>query len=271
MRVHFNGRLMDFAEVRIDPTDRGLTLGDGLFETIAVRGAAPARLDAHLARLRDGARVIGLDVPVSDQALADALSEVVEANHMVEGSLRLTLTRGPAPRGLVPADPAAPSLLITGWPGDSPGDLTAPEPVTAVIATRTRRNEHSPLARVKTLNFLDGIIAAREAAEKGADDALLLNTRGNLAEATAANLFLVVDGRAVTPRVDDGALPGVMRADVIRDLGAAENTLDPADLAHASEAFLTNALGIRALVAVDGVPVGGGEPGPVTAEAQKIV
>ncbi len=267
MRVHFNGRLMDATEARVDPTDRGLTLADGLFETIAVRGATPARLDAHLARLRDGARVIGLDVPASDQALADALSEVVEANHMVEGSLRLTLTRGPAPRGLMPADPAAPSLLITGWPGD----LTAPEPVTAVIAARTRRNEHSPLARIKTLNFLDGIVAAREAADRGADDALLLNTRGNLAEATAANLFLVVDGRAVTPPVDDGALPGVMRADVIRDLGAAENTLGPDDLAHASEAFLTNALGIRALVTVDGAPVGGGGPGPVTAEAQKIV
>ncbi len=267
MRVHFNGRLMDATEARVDPTDRGLTLGDGLFETIAVRGAAPARLDAHLARLRDGARVIGLDVPASDQALADALSEVVEANHMVEGSLRLTLTRGPAPRGLVPAGPAAPSLLITG----SPGDSTAPDPVTAVIATRTRRNEHSPLARIKSLNFLDGVVAAREAAEKGADDALLLNTRGTLAEATAANLFLVVDGRAVTPPVDDGALPGIMRADVIRDLGAAENTLGPADLAQASEAFLTNALGIRALIAVDGAPVGGGGPGPVTAEAQRIV
>ncbi len=267
MRVHFNGRLMDFAEARIDHTDRGLTLGDGLFETIAIRGATPARLDAHLARLRDGARVIGLDVPVSDQALADALSEVVEANHMVEGLLRLTLSRGPAPRRLVPADPAAPSLLITGWPGDS----TALEPVTAVIATRTRRNEHSPLARIKTLNFLDSIIAAREAADRGTDDALLLNTRGNLAEATAANLFLVVDGRAVTPPVDDGAMPGVMRADVIRDLGAAENTLGPNDLAHASEAFLTNALGIRALVAVDSAPIGGGGPGPVTGEAQKIV
>ncbi|MCH7864657.1 MAG: aminotransferase class IV family protein [Proteobacteria bacterium] len=266
---------MDGAEARIDPTDRGLTLGDGLFETIAVRGATPARLDAHLARLREGARVIGLDVPLSDPALADALSEVVEANHMVEGSLRLTLTRGPAPRGLAPVDPAAPSLLIMGWPGDLPGDLsgdsTAPEPVTAIIATRTRRNEHSPLARIKSLNFLDGILAAREAAEKGADDALLLNTRGTLAEATAANLFLVIDGRAVTPPVDDGALPGVMRADVLRGLGAEENTLGPDDLAHASEAFLTNALGIRALVTVDGAPVGGGGPGPVTAEAQKIV
>ena len=269
MRVHFNGRLMDGAEARIDPTDRGLTLGDGLFETIAVRGAAPARLDAHIARLREGARVIGLDVPVSDQALADALSEVIEANDIAEGSLRLTLTRGPAPRGLAPAGPAAPSLLITGWPGDLPGD--SPEPVTVVIATRTRRNEHSPLARIKTLNFLDGIIAAREATEKGAGDALLLNTRGALAEATAANLFLVVDGRTVTPPVDDGALPGVMRADVLRGLGAEENTLGPDDLAHASEAFLTNALGIRALVEVDGAPVGGGGPGPVTAEARKIV
>ena len=168
---------------------------------------------------------------------------------------------------MAPDGPATPTLLITGLSGGQ----GLPDPVTAVIATRTRRNEHSPLARIKSLNFLDGIVAAGEAAEKGADDALLLNTQGNLAEATAANLFLVVDGEAVTPPVDDGALPGVMRADVIRDLGAAEKTLAPADLAQASEAFLTNALGVRALVEVDGVPVGGGGPGPVTAEAQKIV
>ena len=267
MKVYLNGDLMAASDARIDPADRGLTLGDGLFETIAVRGGKPARLDAHLARLRDGARVIGLDVPVSDQALADALLEVAEANHIAEGVLRLTLTRGPGPRGISPPDPARPTLLITGWPGD----LAAPEPVTAVIAAATRRNEHSPLSRIKSTNFLDGILAVREAAGKGADDSLLLNGAGNLAEASAANLFLVIGGEAVTPPVADGALPGVMRADVIRDLPAAERTLGPGDLSQASEAFLTNALSVRALVAVDGAAIGDGKPGPVTEKAKSLV
>jgi len=100
---------------------------------------------------------------------------------------------------------------------------------------------------------------------------LLLNGAGNLAEATAANLFVVIDSGAVTPPVDDGAMPGVMRADVIRVLSAAERTLGPADLSSASEAFLTNSLGIRPLTAVDREPIGDGNPGPVTAEARKIV
>lgn len=267
MKVYLNGDLMAAEEARIDPADRGLTLGDGLFETIAVRGGKPSRLDAHLARLRDGARVIGLDVPVSDQALADALSEVAEANDIAEGVLRLTLTRGPGPRGVPPPDPARPTLLITG----ASQALGPVPPVTAVIAATTRRNEHSPLSRIKSTNFLDGILAVREAAGKGADEALLLNGAGNLTEASAANLFLVIGGRAVTPPVADGALPGVMRADVIRDLPAAERTLGPGDLKRASEAFLTNALSVRALVAVDGAAIGDGKPGPVTEKAQGLV
>ncbi len=267
MTVFLNGRLVADDEARIDPTDRGLTLGDGRFETIAVRGRRAARTDAHLARLRDGAEVIGLAVPLGGHELKSALQDVIEANAIDEGILRLTLTRGPAPRGLRPPVPAQPTLLITGVSQD----LTPQKPVTAVIATTTRRNEHSPLSGIKSTSYLDGILAAREAAKRGADDALLLNGAGNLAEATAANLFLVIDGGAVTPPVHDGAMPGVMRADVIKGLRAAERTLVPADLSSASEAFLTNSLGIRSLSAVDGEPIGDGNPGPVTAEAQKIV
>ena len=267
MTVFLNGRLVADDEARIDPADRGLTLGDGLFETIAVRGGQGSRLDAHLARLRDGAEVIGLAVPYAGHELKSAFQDVIEANAIDEGVLRLTLTRGPAPRGLLPPVPAQPTLLITA----KSQDLTPGGPVTAVIATTTRRNEHSPLSGIKSTSALDAILAAREAAKRGADDALLLNGAGNLAEATTANLFVVIDGGLVTPPVHDGAMPGVMRADVIKGLGAAEKALGPADLAHASEAFLTNALGIRALVTVDGAPVGGGGPGPVIAEAQKIV
>ncbi len=267
MTVFLNGRLVADSEARIEPTDRGLTLGDGLFETIAVRGRRAARTDAHLARLGDGAEVIGLAVPLGGRELRSALQDVIEANAIDFGVLRLTLTRGLGPRGLPPPVPVQPTLLITG----ASQDLTAQEPVTAVIATTTRRNEHSPLSGIKSTCCLDGILAAREAAKRGAGDALLLNGAGNLAEATAANLFLVIDATAVTPPVDDGAMPGVMRADVIRGLSAAERTLGPADLSSASEAFLTNSLGIRPLTAVDGEPIGDGNPGPVSAEAQKII
>ena len=267
MKVFWGGQLVAASKARVDFVDRGLTLGDGLFETIAVRDGRAARLNAHLIRLRDGADIIGLNVPLGDQELSAALQDVIDANGISEGILRLTLTRGPAPRGLLPPVPAQPSLLITG----AAQDETMAKGVNAVIATVTRRNEHSPLSGIKTIGFLDEILAAREAALRGADEALLLNSSGNLAEATVANLFLVIDGGTVTPPVIDGALPGVMRAEVIKVLAAAKRTLKPADLAIASEAFLTNSLGIKPLIMVDGAPIGDGKSGPVTAKAQKIV
>jgi branched-chain amino acid aminotransferase len=267
VKVFWGGQLVKASKARIDPADRGLTLGDGLFETIAVRDGRAQRIGAHLIRLRDGAGTTGLNVPLSDQEIIAAFEDVIDANGISEGVLRLTLTRGAAPRGLLPPVPAQPSLLITG----AAQDVTTAKAATAVIATVTRRNEHSPLSGIKSIGYLDAIMAAREASSRGADDALLLNTAGNLAEATAANLFLVIDGGAVTPPVHDGALPGVMRAEVIKALAAAERTLKPADLANATEAFLTNSLGIKPLVMVDGAPIGDGAPGPVTAKAQKIV
>ncbi len=267
VKVYFNGGLMAAADVRIDPADRGLTLGDGLFETIAVRNGIAARTPAHLARLGHGARVLGFSVPYGADELTAAITAVIEANDITEGVLRLTLTRGPGPRGLLPPDPSEPSLLITG----ASQELVSGEPATAVIATVTRRNEQSALSGVKATSNLDNVLAAREAADKGAHEALLLNGTGNLAEAAAANLFLVIDGQAVTPPVADGALPGVMRADVIAKLDAREKTLRPDDLKDATEAFLTNSLSIRPLVAVDGTAIGNGRPGPVTGAAQKIV
>jgi branched-chain amino acid aminotransferase len=260
--IHLNGRLMAMAEARIDPSDRGLTLGDGLFETLRARDGGILRLSRHLERLRAGAAVLGLDVPTSDRDLGRHLAETLAANGVDDGVLRLTLTRGPSGRGLAPSGPAAPTLMITASGYDG-----APGPASAVIATVTRRNEHSPLSRCKCLNFLDNILARREAEKRGADEALLLNSNGRLAEAAAANLFVVLGGALLTPPLADGALPGVMRADVMDRLGGRECPLAPEDLALASEAFLTNSLGIRPLTRVDGVPLADGNPGPVTREA----
>jgi branched-chain amino acid aminotransferase len=267
VKIFINGGLVDAdvqaADGAIDPTDRGLTLGDGVFETMAVCGAQISHLAAHLARLRQGLDVLGFDAPMDDGGLQAALENVVQANAIAEGVLRLTVTRGPAPRGLAgPATPS-PSLIITGTKQES----GPTGPVTAIIATGTRRNEHSPLSRIKSLNYLDNILALREAQAKGADEALLLNGAGNLTSASTANVFAVIDGALVTPPGSDGVLGGVMRAEVLRELGGTERTLTPDDLARASEAFLTNSLSIRALVAVDGVAIG---TGPVTKQAQKL-
>ena len=265
MLIHLNGALVSAAEARVDPADRGLTLGDGLFETIRARGGRPLRLAAHCARLRAGAEVLDLPVPISDEALGRALEETLKANAVTDGVLRLTLTRGPGPRGLLPPPQPRPTLLIT-----AAAEASSPSPIRAVIATTTRRNEHSPLSRCKCINYLDNILARQEAAKRGAEDALLLNTAGRLAGATTANLFLVIDGVVVTPPVADGALPGVMRAEVVKAAGAEERSLKPEDLASASEAFITNCLGIRAVVSVDGAPIGDGHPGAVAERMQAL-
>jgi len=258
MKIWLNGGLQDADTARIDPADRGFTLGDGLFETLRVQKAKPEHLAAHLKRMRAGAEFFGLPLTQSDAEIAAAITALLEANGQTEAMLRITLSRGPGPRGILPPAEATPTLLL------STGPLPPkPGPVKAIIATCTRRNEFSPTARFKTLNYLDNIAARREAEAKGADEALLLNSQGKLTESTAANLFLVLDGDVLTPPVSEGCLPGIMRHVVMDRLGAATAPLAVADLWEASEAFLTSSSGIRPLITVDGKPIGTGEPGPV--------
>lgn len=249
--IWLNGRLTPPSEARIDPADRGFTLGDGLFETIRADAGRLCHLARHLARLRAGAAVLGLAVPYDDPTLGAAMAAVLAGAGLADGALRLTLTRGPGARGLaVPARPV-PTVLITAGP------LPAAGPVRAVIAQGTRRNAFSPLAALKSLNALDSILAREEAVRCGADDALLVNTEGRLAEASAANLFLLIDGRLLTPPVSDGALAGIRRGLILETAGAAglvaaECSLTPADIARAEAGVLTTSLAVRALLGVGG-------------------
>ncbi len=266
MKVWQDGRLVDAGEARIDPFDRGFCLGDGVAESIRAQSGKVMRLASHLARLHSGAGALGITIPCSDKEIVEALSATLVANGLAHGMLRLMISRGPAPGGLATPERTCPSMVILAGPA-----AAEPPPAKAIIASVTRRNEFSPTARFKTLNDLDNILARREAERLRADDALLLNSQGRLAESTIANLFLVIDGDILTPPVNEGALPGVMRAEVIDRLGAATAQLNPADLASASEAFLTNAGGIRALVTVDGKPIGNGREGSVTARLKAAV
>lgn len=264
--IYLNGRLVTDAEAAIDPTDRGLTLGDGLYETIAVRHGIPLKAAAHIQRLCAGAETIGLIHSFADAQLLAALDETVAANNLKQGVLRLTLTRGPGLRGLPPSPTAKPTLIIvaSSWPP------RVSDSVSAVVATVTRRNEFSPLSACKSLNALDNVLARLEAVERGADDAVLLNTRGSVAEATSSNLFAVVGGRLATPPVSEGALPGVMRRFVMEATAAEERPLAPDELFAASEIFLTNSLGVRSLVSLDGRRIGAGAPGAAAIKAQEV-
>lgn len=258
MKLSLDGQLLDSAEAAIAVTDRGFTLADGVFETLGVHGGSILRLDAHIARLRDALATIRLDLSLTDGQLAERLAGVVSANDLREGSLRLTVTRGSGPRGLAPPPEATPTILITAAPW-SPRPLE----IASVIARSTCRNERSPLSRIKSLGYLDNILALGEAGDRGAQDAILQNIAGRIASASAANIFAVIDRELVTPPLADGVLPGIVRAEILTRHHGAERALWAVDLDRADEIILTNSLGLRAVTMLNGRPVGQGVMGPI--------
>lgn len=255
MKIYLNGLIIDADEARIDPADRGLLLGDGLFETFRVTSTKAQRVGPHLRRLKFGCSILKMPYP---HGIETSLRDVISANKIFNGSLRLTVTRGAAPRGVLPPTNVSTTVMISAIVTNVPSKKS----IKAIIAKSTRRNELSPLSCCKSLNYLDNILAQQEADTLGADEALLRNTIGNIAEATASNVFFVIEGRLVTPPILDGALPGVVREEILED--AEEQTLGVQDIAVASEAFLTNSLGVNPLISIDNTLVGSGEVGPLT-------
>lgn len=251
MKIWLNGAIMPGTTARLDPADRGFTLGDGVFETIRIADGRPMHLHRHLRRLHAGLAVLAMPLARTDAELARAIALTAQANGLGEGAVRLTVSRGPAPRGVLPPAAPAPTVLVTTGP--LPG---ATGPAHAVVATSTRRNEMSPLCRIKSLNYLDGILARLEAAGRGADEALLLNTAGRLAEATAANLFVLRGSAVLTPPLTDGALPGILREILVERCSVVEAPLRTEDVLAADAAFLGNSLGLRPLASLDGRPLG---------------
>jgi branched-chain amino acid aminotransferase len=251
-----NTRIVTDDRLTIDPSERGLLLGDGVFETIAVFGGKPAWLGDHLDRMMKGAEAFG--IPIARETIEEAVEATLRHAGGVHGILRVTLTRGPGHRGLaVPGDEPTLLCALAPWRRKS---LFQP----ARLATSTvRRNEGSPAARLKSLSYADNILAAREIAAD-ATDALLLSNHGRLACAATANVFLLEGTRIATPPVADGALPGIARKHVL-DLAftlgfdTVERSLTPEDAVSANLVFLTNSLRLIAPVGeFDGRP--GGDP-----------
>lgn len=244
MKLWLNGGLQEEDQARIAPADRGLLLGDGVFETMAARAGEVPALARHYARLCRGASLLRLPVALSQDDLAGIVREVLASNGLSDAALRLTLTRGTGPRGLWPGEACSPTLLLTA------SAMPAPAPPARVMICSIRRDETSPLSTIKSLNYLPNVLARLEAAEQGADDALLLNQAGRVAEASAASLFVCLGGTWFTPAVSEGALPGVRRAMLLESGHIKEALLNPADLIKAQALCLGNALSLRPVAAL---------------------
>lgn len=262
MKAWLNGRLVDDGDACISPADRGFLLGDGVFETLRSYSGRLPTLGDHLERLGAGARALGIALPPLAE-LERGACELLSASGLDDARVRITVTSGAGPPGLARGK-AQPTVLITV--AHLP---ERPAAATAVVAPWVH-DERSPLAGVKTTSRAESVIALAYARERSADEALFLNTAGNVCEATTANVFAVRDGLVATPPLSAGCLAGITREQVLRlcgtlDLAAEERDLPARVLQTADELFLTSSTrGVQALVAVDSVAVGNGEPGPLT-------
>ncbi|MFH8580091.1 aminodeoxychorismate lyase [Streptomyces zaomyceticus] len=262
MKLWVNGGLHEAETALVSVLDHGLTVGDGIFETVKVERGETFALTLHLERLTRSARGLGLPDPDLDE-VRRACAAVVGTNPMELGRLRITYTGGLSPLGSERGDAGA-SLIValgeTGRRADS----------TAVITVPWTRNERGALTGLKTTSYAENVVALARARERGATEALFANTVGRLCEGTGSNVFVVLDGRIHTPPVSSGCLAGITRALAVEWTGAQETDLPLDVLESAEEIFLTSTLrDVQAVHRVDGRELTAA-PGPVTAKAMRV-
>ena len=235
MKVWLNGELVDSQRARVSVFDHGLTVGDGVFETLKVVGDVPFAMTRHIERLILSAELLGLTPPSAD-VVRNAMTEAVDANAAQlgdHGRLRVTFTSGEGPPGSDRGP--GPRTLIAYAVAGSPWPAT-----TSAVTVSWPRNERGPLTGVKSTSYAENAVALAQAQRQGASEALWVNTVGQLCEGAGSNVFLVRDGRVLTPALRSGCLAGVTRALVLEWFDVQEADLSPADLAEADEVFLTS-------------------------------
>jgi len=260
-----NGMLVDPEQPVLGVQERGFLYGDGLFETVRLRGCVPLDWEQHLERLGQGCGV--LKMPCPKETVEAGVQEL--AARINDGVLRITVSRGESPRGLLPPPGIKPTVVVTGQDGKPYPDAAYESGMNACLVSFPR-NHCSPLVQLKSLNNLENILGRQEAAAAGVQEGIFCNLLGEIAEGTMSNFFLVRSGRIITPPPESGLLPGIMRARVISlaesaGISVAEEKIFPEDFRMAEEAFLTNSLmGVMPLVVIDGEKVGNGRPGQIT-------
>ncbi len=269
MKVWIEGKVVDESEARVPVLDHGLLYGDGVFEGIRIYGRRVFRLESHLQRFATAAKAIALELPGGTAAVREIVLETARAFGADEAYVRLIATRGDGPLGIDPTQCSEPRLIcvvdrIAVYPEHkrSAGiDL---------LTSSWRRPPADVLdPRVKSLNYLNNVLAKLEAKQHGGDEALLLNAAGAIAETSVANVFAVRDGDLLTPPSSDGALEGITRATVLElaaflGIPARVQSLGRFDLFAASEVFLTGSgAGLVPVRSLDGRSIGAGGPGPI--------
>lgn len=267
--IYINGAMVPREEARISPFDRGFLYGYGLFETMRSYGGRVFRLDRHLARLMRSAERLGIASLLDPAVLERAVQKTLEVNRLHDARIRLSVSAGEGERGLALPESGTLTIVVVAERLVLPPPQVYEKGVSAAIVS-VRRNSQSPLSGIKSIAYMDSLLAHSEAVAQGADEAILLNERGLVAECSTSNIFLVVGGRLLTPSAESGILPGITREVVLEladglGLATAVGEIQLADLLDADEAFLTSS--IRELVPiteVDGRPIGSGKPGEVT-------
>ena len=271
MIVYLDGKYVESTEAKVSVFDHGLLYGDGVFEGIRLYGGNVYRLDEHLERLENSAKAIMLSVPLARAAMSEAVCETCRQNKLTDGYIRLVITRGAGDLGLAPWLCEKPTLFIIA----SKISLYPPEHYTnglSIVTVPTRRIAQDMLpSTVKSLNYLNNILAKIEARQAGALEAIMLNSQGMVAECTADNVFVVHKGEILTPAASAGALRGITRSsvfDIAKELGLPmrEADLTRYDIWCADECFLSGTgAEVIPVVKLDGRVIGTGKPGPVTA------
>lgn len=239
-----NNAIVPAHEARVSVMDHGLLYGDGVFEGIRFYARQPFRLQMHLQRLWRSAAAICLTIPYSETQLSDAIQQTIQAFALSDGYLRLVVTRGTGPMGLDPSRCIAPTVFIIADQLAMVGERVRAQGARVIIAATRRLSADGLDPRIKSLNYLNHILARMEASHAGADEAILLNSGGLVAEGTADNVFIVRDGVLITPACTDGALEGITRQEVLDiavtlGLPYQVNSLGAYDLYTADECFLT--------------------------------
>ena len=259
MLVFLNGQFVPEAQAVVPINDRGFMYGDGLFETMRVVNGRPFRMAQHLERMSRGADFLKIRCPFTPEELQDFAGQLIEQNQMPDAILRVTLTRGPGERGYTPCACGKPTVIMS-LQAAPPLDMESPARW-SLVTSSINIPAGDPLASFKTMNKLAHVLARMEAVEKGADEALLVNTNGEVAETASGNLFWIFRGRVCTVPADRGVLPGVTRAVVLEicqalGLPTDQRVIKPEALRDSEGIFITQSVfGIVPVTALDGEPV----------------
>jgi branched-chain amino acid aminotransferase len=274
-QIYINGILLPKEEARISVFDHGLLYGDGVFEGIRVYGGNVFLLDEHVKRLYESAQAIRLEIPLSPQEMIDAVNNTVKANQIEAGYVRLVVTRGAGTLGLDIRRTSDPQVIIIADTITMYPQEIYEEGMNLVTASTIRNHPQALSPKIKSLNYLNNILAKIEGTDTGSVEALMLNHKGEVAECTSDNIFIVKNGDIKTPSTDSGILEGITRNAVIRlargvGLCVEETTLTRHDIYVADECFLTGtAAEVIAVVSLDGRTIGDGNPGPITQDLRR--